>query len=827
MVAAKIIDKPAKIKSLTKISIELELQNKIEDSRLVFLEVNSIVNSMEIEFDRNVQWNIITLEYARIGLFNKAELYANNILNDTNTKWRNKVDIVEYLIKFKKIVKAEKLIGEIIESAGHVLCDNSIFSKWVELLCKIPINRAVLRIISVINSFSLNNQNQYYNCCTQLSLAVFFNTIKNRNRFFQSLNQALIEASKVSHFKDNYQLISEIISNLLPECNYEFIVNALNNIKLKDYRDKRRLSVLNHFASESNFSFQSLILFELLMAKRNYFGEMIGIRNLSSPIIETAGYIGCMLAKGSINNPFVAECENLSIIIKELINCNQLNQAITYTKLLKDPIDRTKAYSLLIDHELILNNFTTRKIILEELIVNYVKSKNELQNDVFKDKKMDLIKKTTVRGFWKLGFHKSFNQIIRKFNSEDFSEYLLEIQFNFNFKSYQSCLEKVNTHDSFVRKDYCEFLENILENIPDDFSQQNFEFLVDYLESNIAQIVNLQHRVERYARASTILEKHNKDLSILMFNLANISLKEITNIKRLNESRIIIAYELLAQFKIDLFIEFLNLIDREYIIEKKFFFSDEKYKNIIESNVQKLLEKKEKYREDNFSVFLNFILKQEDLIKTLLIKLVREDNYNKAIEFVCHIPDDSRKTEYLILISNELYQRGLIKKSINILKKTYNLSLRLESIFSRNLALKEISCLLANQGNWLLAETVCSEISEIEIKQICWKTISENELAKMGWENALKSICKLEFFESKINYIKGYIEKIEVFECDENLFLTVRAFLQDNIESMEILLQKLALYELFFEASKLRINRFNRTLNIQWAIDIKNQLDDK
>jgi hypothetical protein len=43
-------------------------------------------------------------------------------------------------------------------------------------------------------------------------------------------------------------------------------------------------------------------------------------------------------------------------------------------------------------------------------------------------------------------------------------------------------------------------------------------------------------------------------------------------------------------------------------------------------------------------------------------------------------------------------------------------------------------------------------------------------------------------------------------------------------ESIETLLQKYAINELFFgSASKEQINRLNKTLNIQWAIDIKNQ----
>jgi hypothetical protein len=43
---------------------------------------------------------------------------------------------------------------------------------------------------------------------------------------------------------------------------------------------------------------------------------------------------------------------------------------------------------------------------------------------------------------------------------------------------------------------------------------------------------------------------------------------------------------------------------------------------------------------------------------------------------------------------------------------------------------------------------------------------------------------------------------------------------------MNILLQKHALFELFVgNAKQDKINRFNSTLNIKWAIDIKNELN--
>jgi hypothetical protein len=45
--------------------------------------------------------------------------------------------------------------------------------------------------------------------------------------------------------------------------------------------------------------------------------------------------------------------------------------------------------------------------------------------------------------------------------------------------------------------------------------------------------------------------------------------------------------------------------------------------------------------------------------------------------------------------------------------------------------------------------------------------------------------------------------------------------------SMETLLRHYALHELFINnASPEKIERYNRTLNIQWAIDIKNSFSD-
>ena len=74
--------------------------------------------------------------------------------------------------------------------------------------------------------------------------------------------------------------------------------------------------------------------------------------------------------------------------------------------------------------------------------------------------------------------------------------------------------------------------------------------------------------------------------------------------------------------------------------------------------------------------------------------------------------------------------------------------------------------------------------------------------------------------------MEGYANSIGVIDCTEEVFLAVRAHYLNDIKFMEMLLQKLALHELFFEnVSNTKRDRYNRTLNLQWAIDLKKELD--
>jgi hypothetical protein len=89
----------------------------------------------------------------------------------------------------------------------------------------------------------------------------------------------------------------------------------------------------------------------------------------------------------------------------------------------------------------------------------------------------------------------------------------------------------------------------------------------------------------------------------------------------------------------------------------------------------------------------------------------------------------------------------------------------------------------------------------------------------------LQKVNQIQNPEAKKYFLKGLADSIKAIEADKELILNARLYYQNDIESMEKLLHQHALHELFFNNSnKDKMERLNRTLNFQWAIDIKDQL---
>ena len=126
--------------------------------------------------------------------------------------------------------------------------------------------------------------------------------------------------------------------------------------------------------------------------------------------------------------------------------------------------------------------------------------------------------------------------------------------------------------------------------------------------------------------------------------------------------------------------------------------------------------------------------------------------------------------------------------------------------------------------NFKSAEEICNEITKTFEIQSCWKEIAQNHYLEYGLQKSLQQVSKFQSDNARLFYLKGWAEAVNLEEVDGNCLQEALPYLVSDSESIEALMQKYAINQLFFgNVSKEQIHHLNNTLNIQWAIDIKSQ----
>jgi hypothetical protein len=211
--------------------------------------------------------------------------------------------------------------------------------------------------------------------------------------------------------------------------------------------------------------------------------------------------------------------------------------------------------------------------------------------------------------------------------------------------------------------------------------------------------------------------------------------------------------------------------------------------------------------------------KKSEALKNICIELSSQGMIEKALEFTQNISDESDKINTLINISNEYAKKGMITESLECARG-------LRSISGKSKALRNVSTELAKSGDWLRAESTCFEIPLLEEQQSCWKNIAQKIHEEFGMEKAILIVNNLQNKESKKYYLKGIVENLCPTESNKQRILNVCRYYLNDIESLQLIFQQYALHEIFFvNISEVKLDRFNRTLNLQWAIDLKKELD--
>jgi hypothetical protein len=143
----------------------------------------------------------------------------------------------------------------------------------------------------------------------------------------------------------------------------------------------------------------------------------------------------------------------------------------------------------------------------------------------------------------------------------------------------------------------------------------------------------------------------------------------------------------------------------------------------------------------------------------------------------------------------------------------------------RSKVLNYISAELAKKGRLEEAEAVGIEIPQLSERHNCWKQIAKENCKTKTWKLALQEsqACKSDL--AHLFYLKGWCEHLTIENLTKELITEALPFISTDSESIEILLQKYALKESLIGNLETSLQaRLNRTLNIQWALDIKNSL---
>jgi phosphopantetheinyl transferase (holo-ACP synthase) len=186
----------------------------------------------------------------------------------------------------------------------------------------------------------------------------------------------------------------------------------------------------------------------------------------------------------------------------------------------------------------------------------------------------------------------------------------------------------------------------------------------------------------------------------------------------------------------------------------------------------------------------------------------------EALDCARDISRMSQRNSAISKISSELAKQGKFEEAIKYANE-------ISDEWDKSQALQSVAIEFAIKENFKQAEKTGLEISQIDIRQECWKSIAKNTKEQLGWKKALEQLSKLQNKETYDYYLKGLAEIINVNDANKECLLEFLPLIMNDTNSIETVLQAYALNEIFLkQPSKELVSRLNRSLNLEWAIDI-------
>jgi hypothetical protein len=283
--------------------------------------------------------------------------------------------------------------------------------------------------------------------------------------------------------------------------------------------------------------------------------------------------------------------------------------------------------------------------------------------------------------------------------------------------------------------------------------------------------------------------------------------------------------------------------------------SNERLKIIALAAISTELSKQEKYKEAATVMKKGISLAERtsdnwyksNALSEISAELAKQGMLEEALSCAKGISDDREKSNALSEISTELAKLGKLEEALSCAggindddTKSYafrEICAELakqgrfeEALFCatgisdelwKSSALKDISAELAKQGKLEEAEAIGLEIPHLAERHQTWIGIAKEILEIQTPYEALLKSEEVKSEEANLFYKRGWAQNVNVVHANAELVYRALPFLAEDTESLEVLLQKYAQYTLCFgKPQPVLVERLNRTLNVQWMMDI-------
>jgi tetratricopeptide (TPR) repeat protein len=209
-------------------------------------------------------------------------------------------------------------------------------------------------------------------------------------------------------------------------------------------------------------------------------------------------------------------------------------------------------------------------------------------------------------------------------------------------------------------------------------------------------------------------------------------------------------------------------------------------------------------------------------LKNISGELAKQGKIEEALSCARGIPDVSDQSRTLKDISTELAKQGKVEEAASAMQEALTCAREINSDQIRDNALKVISVELARQGKIEDAEEVGRTIGSRNERQKLWQVIAGIPLRNYD----LQLILSFKQEESRFELLKVLASNVNILKVDWSYTEALLRHLVHDSDSIEKLLTKHAIHSLFLtDVSEELILRMNKTLNIQWAINIRNQVN--